>query len=331
VFADACSNSDTTENNIGQMMLKQGAVGFLGATKVAYGMHAWTDKYSGSSQSMDYFFTSGCTEGVLTQGQSQQQALQEMYENDLWYYQKYEHCQWGALWGNPDLTMGEVVTSDPPANPEKPSGPDDGVPLTEFTFSTTTTDPNGDQVFYQWSWGDGNESEWIGPFDSGETAEASHIWAVLGNYEIKVIAKDENGAKSEWSEIKMFPVGHNTPPGKPVLEGDSTGKPGEPYILKITSTDPHGHDVYFSIYWGDGGCGWKGPYPSGEAIEFEHTWEKQGTYNINVKAKDEYDAESDTATLTVNIKKNKAITNPTILKILEQIISNFPLLAKLLL
>jgi hypothetical protein len=254
-----------------------------------------------------------------------------MYENDLWYYQKYEHCQWGALWGNPDLTMGEVVTSDPPANPEKPSGPDDGVPLTEFTFSTTTTDPNGDQVFYQWSWGDGNESEWIGPFDSGETAEASHIWAVLGNYEIKVIAKDENGAKSEWSEIKMFPVGHNTPPGKPVLEGDSTGKPGEPYILKITSTDPHGHDVYFSIYWGDGGDGWKGPYPSGEAIEFEHTWEKQGTYNINVKAKDEYDAESDTATLTVNIKRNKSITYPTILKILEQIISNFPLLSKLLL
>ncbi len=38
IFADACSNSDTDDLNIGQAMLKQGAVGFLGSTKVAYGM-----------------------------------------------------------------------------------------------------------------------------------------------------------------------------------------------------------------------------------------------------------------------------------------------------
>jgi hypothetical protein len=37
VFADACSNSDTDYGNIGRAMLGQGAVGFLGATKVALG------------------------------------------------------------------------------------------------------------------------------------------------------------------------------------------------------------------------------------------------------------------------------------------------------
>jgi len=106
IFADACSNSDTDNLNLGQAMLKQGAVGFLGATKVAYGMPAWNDPYDGSSQSMDYFFTTCCTSGDYTQGAAQQYALREMYTNNLWYYDKYETFEWGALWGNPDLEMG---------------------------------------------------------------------------------------------------------------------------------------------------------------------------------------------------------------------------------
>jgi len=330
VFADACSNSDTDHDNIGQMMLAQGAVGFLGATKVAYGKPAWNGPYDGSSQSMDYFFTTGCTEGILTQGESHQQALQEMYENSLWYYQNYEHCQWGALWGNPDLTMGEVVTSDSPANPQKPSGPDNGVPLTEFTFTTTTTDPEGDQIYYMWSWGDGNESEWIGPFDSGQTADASHSWDTIGNYEIIVIAKDENGAKSEFSEILMFPVVENTPPSTPILDGPSTAKKGVPYTLKVTSIDPHGQDVYYDIYWGNGGTGWEGPYTSGETIEFVHTWNITGSFTMRVRAKDEFDAKSGEATKQITVNKDKAISNPVLFQLLERIFGHFPLLERIL-
>jgi len=105
IFADACSNSDTHYDNIGKMMLKQGAVGFLGATCVAFGCPAWEDPYDGSSQSLDYFFTTCVTSGEYTQGQAQQWALLEMYTNGLWSYTNYEMFQWGALWGNPDLAM----------------------------------------------------------------------------------------------------------------------------------------------------------------------------------------------------------------------------------
>jgi hypothetical protein len=105
IFADACSNSDTDDLNIGQAMLQQGGVGFLGATKVAYGMPAWNHPYDGSSQSLDYFFTTCVTSGDYTQGEAQQWALREMYTNGLWYYVKYEMFEWGALWGNPDLAM----------------------------------------------------------------------------------------------------------------------------------------------------------------------------------------------------------------------------------
>ena len=106
VFADACSNSDTDYLNLGKAMLQNGAIGFLGSTKVAYGREAWNDPMDGSSQSLDYYFTTRCTSGRYTQGQAHQWALRQMYVNGLWDYQKYETFEWGALWGNPDLSMG---------------------------------------------------------------------------------------------------------------------------------------------------------------------------------------------------------------------------------
>ena len=107
IFADACSNSDTDHLNIGQAMMQQGGVGFLGATKVAYGSSGWTSPANGSSQSMDYYFTTGVTSGDDTQGASHQNALRTMYTDGLWYYDYYETFEWGALWGNPDLDMND--------------------------------------------------------------------------------------------------------------------------------------------------------------------------------------------------------------------------------
>jgi hypothetical protein len=108
VFADACSNSDTDYLNIGQAMLQKGAIGFLGATKVAYGMPAWNHPNDGSSQSLDYYFTTCCTSGDYTQGEAHQWSLYEMYVGGLWYYTYYEAFEWGALWGNPDLSAGYI-------------------------------------------------------------------------------------------------------------------------------------------------------------------------------------------------------------------------------
>jgi hypothetical protein len=106
IFADACSNSDTDYLNIGQAMIDQGAVGFLGSTEVAYGMPAWNHPNDGSSQSFDYYFTTCVTSGDYSQGGAHQWALRQMYTQGLWYYTHYEMFEWGAIWGNPDLGMG---------------------------------------------------------------------------------------------------------------------------------------------------------------------------------------------------------------------------------
>jgi len=200
IFACACSNSDTEHDNIGQMMMEQGGVGFLGATKVAYGYHGWDDPYDGASASMDYFFTTCVTSGNYTQGQAHQYALIEMYTNGLWYYPYYETFEWGALWGNPNLGMVTTYYNKPPETPSQPDGPTEGSEDIEYTFSATTSDPEGEKIYYMFDWGDGTNSDWIGPYDSGKTGEASHIWSDAGEYEIRVMAKDINDSKSDWSD-----------------------------------------------------------------------------------------------------------------------------------
>ncbi len=200
IFADACSNSDTDYGNLGRAMLGRGGVGFVGATKVAYGRPAWIDSLSGSSQSMDYFFTTRVTSTNYTQGQAHQSALRKMYTSGLWSYLKYETFEWGALWGNPDLGMAPVITNYPPQTPEQPSGVVEGQPQVQYNFSSSTTDPDGDTVLYLFSWGDGTESTWLGPYASGDTCIGYHTWNNSNGYYVKVKAKDTNGRESGWSD-----------------------------------------------------------------------------------------------------------------------------------
>jgi hypothetical protein len=300
IFADACSNSDTDELNIGQTMLKQGGVGFLGSTKVAYGMPAWNDPYDGSSQSLDCFFTTHVTSGEYTQGAAHQWSLREMYINGLWYYEKFEMFEWGALWGNPDLTMGPVTTSDPPATPSKPTGQTNGVWNAEYTYTSSTTDPNSDQIFYLFDWDDGSNSGWLGPYSSGETGTGSHIWTMLGTYNVKVKARDVWDAGSNWSEALVVTITDNNPPNTPDISGSAEGTPGNQYLYNILTVDPEGQNIYYFVDWGDNTTtGWLGPYVSGTEIHVTHSWAAEGTYTIKAKAKDTMDAESAWGTLDV--------------------------------
>ncbi|MBE3136023.1 MAG: tandem-95 repeat protein [Thermoplasmata archaeon] len=93
-----------------------------------------------------------------------------------------------------------VQPNAPPLKPQRPTGPASGKVRIEYTYNATTTDPNNHQLSYQWDWGDGTTSGWLGPYDSGELTQAKHTWTKKGSYGIKVKAKDSYGAESNWSE-----------------------------------------------------------------------------------------------------------------------------------
>ncbi len=106
--------------------------------------------------------------------------------------------------GAPDAycftAQGDIQQNTPPEQPQRPSGKTSGNAGSTYLYSTVTTDVEEDQVFYMWDWGDGNFSDWLGPFASGVTSTAQHSWTTKGTYSIRVKAKDAYGAESNWSE-----------------------------------------------------------------------------------------------------------------------------------
>lgn len=110
----------------------------------------------------------------------------------------------GHIYGGDDQTVVGDPTfhysfeNAPPAKPDV-NGPARGKAGVSYTFYSSTTDPDGDQVYYNWSWGDGKYSGWLGPYEPDAAANAKHTWSAKGTYQIKVKAKDTNGAESDWS------------------------------------------------------------------------------------------------------------------------------------
>jgi hypothetical protein len=92
--------------------------------------------------------------------------------------------------------------NDPPNTPSIPSGPQSGQIGISYPYSTVTTDPNSDNVYYWFDWGDGTNSGWIGPYTSGTSGSASKEWSTPSTYNVKTKAKDEQGAESNplWSD-----------------------------------------------------------------------------------------------------------------------------------
>jgi hypothetical protein len=87
-----------------------------------------------------------------------------------------------------------------PDKPSKPSGSESGKTGNEYLYTVSASDSDGDQVYYMWDWGDGNLSDWLGPYGSGETCEAAYTWSHDGSYNIRVVAKDSHGGESDWSD-----------------------------------------------------------------------------------------------------------------------------------
>ncbi len=234
------------------------------------------------------------------------------------------------LFADPAQKIKTPYPSEEPDIPDSPDGRDYGVPEEEYEFSASTTDPEGDQIFYLFEWGDGEYSEWIGPVNSGETVSAFHTWFELGDYNLRVRARDEWGCVSLWSDIKVFPIVVNTPPDIPTISGPTTGKVGIPYDFTVVTTDPDGQDVYYQIFWGNTGSGAVGPFPSGEEQVIEHTWTKNGKFTIKVKAMDTTGDWSECMEYVIKITRARSVENLLIERIFQRFPNIFPIFRYLL-
>jgi len=182
-------------------------------------------------------------------------------------------------------------------------GPTNGRVNIGYPFSLNpVTDPEGDSMYVKWEWGDGNNTEWLGPYASGQTISETYGWTHPGVNEIRAKLKDAYGAESNWSDPHVMTIVDNSPPDSPDITGPVKGKPGTNYLYVFETADPEGDDVYYMIDWGDEtNSSWLGPYNSGVQKSAGHRWNQKGTYVIKIKAKDIWGSESDWKTLSVTI------------------------------
>ena len=126
-------------------------------------------------------------------------------------------------------------------------------------------------------------------------------------------------------------AGENNPPETPEIDGPTSGNAGTSYDYHFCTTDPDGDEVYYCVNWDDGtGEVCLGPYPSGVCTTVSHTWDEEGTYIVEVKARDIHGAESDWASLEVIMPVNQNTNDPPFLLLLQKIIQRFPILEQLL-
>jgi hypothetical protein len=245
------------------------------------------------------------------------------------YAEEHDTASESPQYGDYPEGIGAEITlwkgSDPPETPTTPEGPDEWILYVDTTFTSTTTDPEGNSVYYKFDWGDGTTSEWAGPYGSGQTGEASHNWTELGEYEIKVIAKDENDVESNWSEPTTITIVENEPPDKPVIEGPSIARVKTEIMFTFSASDYEGHDIYFLISWGDGDLQpWEGPYAAEEEVTFGHAYGTTGTYTIAVKAKDQYDARSSQSNFKLKISNSREKNSILSMRFIEYIKDMLP-------
>jgi hypothetical protein len=198
----ACSVSKYNQNQdcFGWSFIKNsngGGIATMGATALAWG---YTGAYvtQGLIEGMVLnTFRAYAQDGATSFGEMWARAINEYIFTGMQGFDYKTIKQWQPF-GDPTLAIGEE--SLPPQTPTDLSGPTNGKINQDHTYTASTTDPEGDKIYYLFDWGDDSFSGWVGPYNSGEIAQAKHTWNEEGSYEIRVKAKDERGSQSPWSD-----------------------------------------------------------------------------------------------------------------------------------
>lgn len=119
----------------------------------------------------------------------------------------------------------------PPETPEQPQGQQEILVGDQVAFATQTIDPNNDQIYYKWDIPP-TISDWIGPYESGETSTIHRTITQRGVHSIQVKAKDIHDQQSSWSEPLQI---HVIMLGDMNDDGAINGMDVDPFVIALTN------------------------------------------------------------------------------------------------
>jgi hypothetical protein len=140
------------------------------------------------------------------------------------------------------------------------------------------------------------------------------------------------------ANILLINSNENIPPNPPVITGPASGKIKETYIYYVTVSDPDDEDLLIKIEidFGDGsgicgGCDGRGPWHSGDIVEFNHSWTKTGIFGMTGRVSDEHGVWSEWSDpLPITMPYPYQLKNPLIDWLFQRFPNAFPILRQLI-
>jgi hypothetical protein len=202
------------------------------------------------------------------------------------------------------------------------AGPLSGVTNTSYSYNSSSTDPDNDQVKITIDWGD-TKTDTSPMVNSGQNVQLSHQWTAKGTYTVKAQATDARGAVSAWGQSIQVVIDwkgggqQNNAPGAPTVTGPLSGKVAQSLSYSSLGTDPDNDQVKYTVDWGDTNQETGPLVASGASHSFSHSWTSAGKYTVKAMSTDSKGATSPWGqSITVDITDtgggNNAPAAPTV-------------------
>jgi len=175
--------------------------------------------------------------------------------------------------------------NNPPDAPSTPTGITSGSVDSSYTYTSSATDPDEDNIAIRFSWGDGSFSDWSSYTSSGSSMSLSHTYYNGGTFYIEAQAKDDNDTCSIWSEPHIISIlSKLRTPSTP--SGPSNGYINTVYTFSSFCVDSSGNAISIRFAWGDGDTSvWSGWMETGDTVSVQHTYGSIGNYAVKTQAK----------------------------------------------
>jgi PKD repeat protein len=179
----------------------------------------------------------------------------------------------------------QAITATTPPPPNRPPvasfdvSPASAVVGDTVTFTSTSTDPDGDPITFAWA------LDPDGLFNDGTGASAQKAFSSPGTYSVSLQVTDSHGASS--TATRQVKVVANVPPNASFGFTPSQPRAGQLVTFSSTSTDPDG--TVAALAWDLNG---DGQYTDASGPTAQRAFPAAGSYTVSLRATDDRGASS---------------------------------------